>query len=110
MDALKNANLGLRFVLELGALAAVAYWGWQTGDGATRWLLAIAAPTAVAVVWSLFVSPKARLDVPRLVRLAVEVGVWAAAGAALWAAGHPTLGIAFFVVAVASGVLTQILD
>ena len=110
MDALRNANLGLRFLLELGALAAVAYWGWQTGEGATRWLLAIGAPTAVAVVWWLFVSPKAKVNTPRPARLVVELVVWAAAGAALSAAGHTALGIAFFVVAVVSGVLTQILD
>ena len=110
MDVLKNANLGLRFLLELGALAAVAYWGFQTGDGALRWVLGIAAPVAVAVVWWLFVSPKAAVDAPRPVRLAVELAVWTAAGAALWAAADPTLGIAFFVVAVASGILNAVLD
>jgi Protein of unknown function (DUF2568) len=110
VDALKNANLGLRFLLELGALAAVSYWGFETGDGALRWLLAIAAPAAVAVVWWLFVSPKAAVDAPQPVRLVVELGVWAAAGAALWATGHAMLAIAFFLVAIVSGVLNQILD
>ena len=110
MDVLKNANLGLRILLELGALAAVAYWGFQTGDGAPRWVRGIAAPVAVAVVWWLFVSPKAAVGVPRPARLAIELAVWAAAGAALWAAGHPALGIAFFVVAVASGILNAVLD
>jgi hypothetical protein len=108
VDVLKNVNLGLRFLLELGALAAVAYWGFTVGDGALRWILALAAPVAVAVVWWLFVSPKAAVDAPRPVRLAVELAVWAAAGAALWAAVHPALGIAFSLVAVVSGVLNQI--
>ncbi len=27
---MRAANLGLRFLLELGALAAVGYWGWKT--------------------------------------------------------------------------------
>jgi Protein of unknown function (DUF2568) len=36
MRAIANANLGLRFLLELGALAAVGYWGWQTADGVFR--------------------------------------------------------------------------
>ena len=110
MEVLKNANLALRFLLELGALAAVAYWGWQTGVGATRWLLAIAAPVAIAVVWWLFVSPKAAVGAPRPVRLVVELAVWTAAGAALWAAGHPALGIQFFSVAVTSGIVNQGLD
>ncbi len=110
MDVLKNANLALRFLLELGALAAVAYWGYKTGDGALRWVLAIGAPVAVAVVWWLFVSPKAAVDAPQPVRLLVELGVWTAAAGALWAAGHAALGIAFLVVAVVSGVLNQLLD
>ncbi len=45
---------------------------------------------------------------PRPARLAIELAVWAVAGAALWAAGHPALGIAFFAVAVASGVLNAV--
>ncbi len=110
MDLLKNANSALRFLLELGALVAVAYWGFTTNDGVLRWLLGIAAPVAVAVVWWLFVSPKAAVDAPQPVRLLVEFGVWTAAAAALWASGHATLAIAFFVVAAVSGVLNQILD
>ncbi len=43
-------------------------------------------------------------------RFCWTLGVWAAAGAALWAAGHPALGIAFFVVAVVSGTLNAVLD
>ncbi len=62
----KTANLGLRFLLELGALAAVAYWGFTTNDGVLRWALGIAAPVAVAVVWWLFVSPKARRSTCRV--------------------------------------------
>ena len=110
MDVLRNANLGLRFLFELGALAVVAYWGFTTGDGALGWVLAIAAPVGVAVVWWLFISPKAAVDAPKPVRLAVELAVWTAAAAALWAAAHPALGIAFFAVAVVSGVLNQIWD
>ncbi len=105
MAALANANLGLRFLLELGAVAAVAYWALGTGEGALRWLLAVAAAGAVILVWGLFVSPKRAIELPRPLPLAIELAVWAAAGAALGAAGRPWVGIAFFLVAVGSGVL-----
>jgi hypothetical protein len=62
---LKNANLLVRFLLELSALAATAYWGFATSSGLTQWLLGIAAPAAVATVWGLFVSPKAKIELPR---------------------------------------------
>jgi hypothetical protein len=65
---LRAANLALRFLLELGALAAVGYWGWETGDGAMRWVLAAAAVGAIVVVWWLYVAPKARFDLARQLR------------------------------------------
>jgi Protein of unknown function (DUF2568) len=103
--ALVNANLGLRFLLELGALAAVGYWGWTTGDGLLGPLLAIAAVGAVILVWALFVSPKAKIEVGNLPRFAIELAVWVAAGAALYAAGHAPLAVGFVALAVLSGAL-----
>jgi hypothetical protein len=105
VSVLRGANLGLRFVLELSAIAAVAYWGWTTGDGALAWVLALGAALAVVAVWALFVSPKAKVEVARPAGLAIELAVWLAAGAALYASGHPLLAVAFAVVAVASGSL-----
>ncbi len=99
MDALKGANLALRFALELAALAAVGYWGWDVGGP----LLALAAVAAVAIVWGLFVAPKRRFDLSLPLRLAVELLVWLAAGAALAATGHTALAVAFVVLAVVSG-------
>jgi hypothetical protein len=54
--------LALQFSLELAALASFGYWGVSTGD--PTWvhvLLAIAAPSAAAVVCGTFGSPKAPL-------------------------------------------------
>jgi hypothetical protein len=107
---LEGANLGLRFLLELGAVAASAYWGWKTGDGVIRWVLTIAAPLGVIVVWALFVSPNPTIELARPLRFAIEVAVWAAVGAALAATGRTTLGITFFVVAVVSGALNWVWD
>lgn len=105
MSVLENANLALRFLLELSAFAATGSWGWRTGDGGWRWLLAAAAVAAVAAVWGLFVSPKAAIELARPLQFAIELAVWAAAGAALHATGHSRLAVAFVAVAVASGAL-----
>jgi hypothetical protein len=106
----KAANLALRFLLELSALAATAYWGYETGSGVTRWVLAIAAPAVVIAVWALFVSPNPRIELPRAVRLAIEFVVFAAAAGALAASGQRTLAAIFFVVAVISGTLNYVWD
>ena len=74
MKVVEGANLAVRFlVLELGARAIAAYWGYTTGDGVVRWVLAIGAPLLVATAWGLLVSPKAKVDVPRPVRFAIEL-------------------------------------
>src|SRR5580765_757158 len=100
---MRGANLVLRFLLELSALAATAYWGFSTKSGVTQWVLGLGAPALVAVVWGLFVSPKARIELPHPAQFAIELLVWAAAALALAAAGQPVLGIVFAVVAVISG-------
>jgi hypothetical protein len=103
---LEGANLAVRFlVLELGALAIAVYWGYTTGDGVLRWVLAIGAPLLVAAAWGLFVSPKAKIDVPRPARFAVELTILGAAAAALASTGHETLAIGFAALAVLSGAL-----
>ena len=104
MVALKGANLALRFALELTALAAVGWWGWDVGGP----LLALAAVAAVVVVWGAFVAPKRRFDLALPIRLAIELAVWLAAGAALYGVGHTALAVAFVVLAVVSGALNQL--
>jgi hypothetical protein len=101
---LKNLNLVLRFLLELAALVAVGNWGWRIGDGAMRWVLMVGATAAVIVVWVLFVSPNPTIELAMPIRLVIELVVWAAAAAALWAAGQTRLAVVFFVVAVINGV------
>src|SRR3954451_24781337 len=65
-QAVNGVNLAIRFfVVELGALAAAAYWGWEATPGPGRWYLAVLAPAVVIVIWALFVSPKARIHVSK---------------------------------------------
>jgi hypothetical protein len=87
--AMAPANDGLRFLLELGTLAAVAYGGWSAGDGWWRWLLALAAPLAVAVVWGRFMAPKSAMRVADPTRLVLEVLIFGSAVVALAATSHP---------------------
>jgi hypothetical protein len=92
MDLIRSANLALRFLLELCALAAAAYWG-ATGKGGRgrRVLLAVAAPVVVGVVWMLFVAPGATIQTTPVLRFLVELAVFAAAAAALLQHGHMVL-------------------
>jgi hypothetical protein len=96
---MEAANLALRFVLELCALAALGYWGWQAGGStAPSVALAVAAPLAAAVLWGCFVAPKRRFEVSEAVKLGVELLVFGAAVAGLVAAGAWPLGLALGIV------------
>ena len=75
-----------------------------------RWLLAVGVVDAVIIVWALFVSEKAAVDLSRPVRFVIELAVVGAATAALAATGHPVIAIAFAVVAFVSGALNYVWD
>ena len=106
MEALKALDLGVRFfVVELGGLAAAAYWGWEATSGAGRWYLAVAAPLAFIAVWGLFIAPRARVQVSKTVALALELVLLALVSAGLALAGPIWLGIAYGAVALVSGLV-----
>jgi hypothetical protein len=92
-------NLGLRFVLEMAAMVALGYWGWQQGLGALKYVLAIAIPLVAAVVWGTFRVPgdasasgRAPIAVPGLVRLAIELALFGFAVGGLLSVGATALG------------------
>ena len=91
---MKPLNLGLRFVLELCLLVALGVWGFSENV-----VLGIAAPLAAAVVWGLWIAPKASRRLRDPARLVVELVLFGAAGAALAAADH-ALAAAVFLAAV----------
>jgi uncharacterized protein DUF2568 len=93
MRSVAAANLALRFLLELGALAALAFWGFHEHSGAAAWLWGLGAPVAAAALWGAVVAPKAAFTVSAPVRFAAELAVFAAAVVALAAAGRTLLAI-----------------
>ncbi|MNX02190.1 hypothetical protein D3C86_317420 [compost metagenome] len=96
LQGLQVANLGLRFGLELGALGALGYWGFQVGRGPLEtWSLGLGAPTLAALTWATFASAKAAMPVSGPERFLLEVAIFGGATAALAHAGHPGLAKAF---------------
>lgn len=97
---IKGANLALAFLLELGVLAGLAYWGWTLGGNfAEKFALGGALAVIALVVWAQFGAPR---SVRRLKGNAYWVlrGAFDLAGAlALFAAGLTVTAIAFAVVA-----------
>ena len=100
-------NLSFAFLLELCALAALGYWGVQTGGGPlTKTVLGLGVPLLAAVLWGTFAAPRAPVTLP-LVRFGIKLLVFGSAAVALNATGHRTLVLTFAVLVVANAVMLQ---
>jgi hypothetical protein len=103
---LRTINLGLRFLLELAALAALGYWGFTTGpSGLVRLGLCVGTPLVAAAVWGAFIAPKAPYPPARPIRLLLEVLVFGSAALALVLAGQTLIGLFFAALVLANELL-----
>ena len=92
-------NLAARFILEIAGLVALGWWGWNLAEGILRFLLALGIPFLAAVLWGTFAVPndpsrsgEARVPVPGIVRLLLELAFFGSATLSLFATGLTTLG------------------
>src|SRR5690349_8077903 len=109
MEAIQSVNLALRFLLELCALVALGYWGFHTGDSmAGKVALGIGSPLLAAVVWGLFVAPKATVTVPGPIHVLLQIMVFGSATAALAVSGHRVLALAFMLNVIVNAVLLHV--
>jgi hypothetical protein len=109
MAIIKSANLALRFILELCALGALGYWGYQAATGLLLKIgLAIGAPLLAAVVWGAFIAPKASVPVPIWLWLVLQVIIFGLATAGLVATGHRTMAVAFVLAVIINGALLYV--
>lgn len=104
------ANDGLRFLLEMALLVSLAYWGFAEQTGAVQWVLGLGAPLLVAVGWGRFIAPKASHPTTDPLRLVLEVAVFAAGVAALFAADRTVLAVVFAALVLMHLTLTFVLD
>ena len=99
-------NLVVRFVLEIVALVALGYWGWHTGTGTIRYLLALGLPLVAALLWGSFRPPNEPhhpthnvVPIPGWLRLLFEAVFFGGAAWGLFAVGAtPTAWIFTIVV------------
>lgn len=80
-------NLAVRFLFELAALLTVGVWGWRQG---VRFALTFGIPIILAAIWGTFAVPddpsrsgSAPIAIPGIIRLAIELSIFALATWAL---------------------------
>lgn len=107
--ALASTNLALKFLLELAALALLAYWGAVVGVGFWAVVLAVAAPSLMIGLWGRFAAPRATGRLPTPGRIPFELGLFALAAGAGFAAGAHTAAAIFLVAAALNAVALTML-
>ncbi|MCX6046607.1 MAG: YrdB family protein [Chloroflexi bacterium] len=110
MALLKYINLALAFLLELCMLVALGYWGFSSGQS---WLsqfgLGLGAPILVAVIWGIFLSPRATVPLASPLKFSLEVIVFGCAVVALVAAHQPNWAWAFALVVLLNKIMLYFL-
>jgi Protein of unknown function (DUF2568) len=107
---LRSANLAVRFLLELGAVAGLAYWGTRAGSTTlTRVVLALGAPLCLAMLWGAFCAPRPWASLPGRLREAGGLALLCLSALALGVAGQPAIAIAFAAVAIINALLLVVL-
>ena len=93
-------NLGIRFLLEIAALIILGIWGWRKGDGWLQYVFAIGIPVLLAVIWGIFAVPDdpsrsgaAPVPTMGIIRLVIELGIFAFATWSLFDMGYQKWGL-----------------
>lgn len=99
---MKQANLALRFLMELAAIVTFGIWGYSLSDSGFRIVPAILLPLLFATLWGVFAtkndpsrSGKTVIPTPGALRLLLELALFAAATWMLYELAHQTLAIVF---------------
>ncbi|TMR99033.1 YrdB family protein [Nonomuraea basaltis] len=105
----KNANSLLMFLLELGVLVSVAYWGFTLSPNwGVKLLAGLGGPALFVAAWALFGAGggvNATFPLTGLARAALEI-LWFGGGAlALYASGLATSAVVFYALFILNAVL-----
>jgi hypothetical protein len=106
MQTLKSINSALAFLLELAMLAAFGYWGFQ-GEKSIwlKWVLGIATPLVVALLWGLWLAPRADKRLNSRWGNFLSLGLFCLAALALYQTNHPALAFTLAAIAIGNRIL-----
>lgn len=98
MRTLYPIAAAIAFLLELCALAALAYWGATAVGGPLAVILAVGLPLGAAVVWGTLAAPRASVRLADGPKTAVRLIVLLGSALALAVAGRQQMALVFALV------------
>jgi Protein of unknown function (DUF2568) len=107
--ALRTSNLGLKFGVELGAIASLGYWGASLNGSLLSVVMMVLAPATMIVLWGRFAAPHASRRLSPKARIPFELTILLLAAVALLAAGEGALAVVMAVVVLLNALLLSAL-
>jgi hypothetical protein len=105
LAALRTSNLGLKFGVELAAIASLGYWGASVDGSVLSVVMMVLAPAAMIVLWGRFAAPRASRRLSPKARIPFELTILLLAAVALLAAGEAALAVALTVAVLVNALL-----
>ncbi|MDG1528675.1 MAG: YrdB family protein [Polaribacter sp.] len=106
-------NLVFRFILEVCAFISAGLWSFNQTDGLLKFLFGFGFPIFLAIIWGVFTVPNdksrsgnAPIPTNGIIRLAIELGIFAMATWSLYSLGYNNLYLIFGIAVVIHYVLS----
>ncbi|MCR8630174.1 YrdB family protein [Paenibacillus radicis (ex Xue et al. 2023)] len=101
-----SINLMIRFLLELILLASLGVWGYHFAAGTfSRIVLTAGLPLTAAIIWGLFISPKARISLPIAAVVFIEFSLVGMAAYGLIWSGYLVTAIVYTILHIGNRLL-----
>lgn len=106
---LVHAYAAFRFLFEIATLISIGYWGFHLEElGTIRYILGIALPILVAIVWGVWGSPKAPKRLGSLGRFMLELAIYCLGTLCLCLSGFMVIGIAYAIIGLINCIVHQV--
>ncbi len=104
---MKSTGAALVFLAEMGMLIGFVMLGLSFGDGPLSVVLAVVMPAVVAVLWGIFLAPRAPRPLPSFVGAVCRLVLLLAGAGAAWLAGVEWLALLTAVLAIVGTILAH---
>ena len=101
MNLIKQFNLLVSFLLEVGLVVLAGYWGFhQSESSILNYILAIGVPTVIILLWGAWAAPKSKRRLKNPVRTIFKLAMMAFAVFFAYATRHPVWALSFAIITI----------